>query len=166
MEKLLDLLTPPDERKTLSGEGEEWFLECGPIDLKHAELVSIQRDTQLLAAITDSGKGYLRAAAYRPLDAKSIRYLLGLARKPHPVHGVSMGRSPWEYALDASHGMGNFYACDRGEAYLSYWARGLGNSNDGSIIPEWGAQIGLPARPAARVLMELGIYHMFSEVSS
>ncbi|MCG5531643.1 hypothetical protein LRD18_12420 [Halorhodospira halochloris] len=163
IDKLLDYITPPDDRVTLTGEGEEWFVECGPVDLKHAEQVTIQRGLQVIASITDSGKGPLCLAAYRPLDAKSVRSILSLARKPHPIHGVSMRRNSWEYALDASHGMGNHYASDRGEAYLSYWAHGVGISNDGSLVPEWATQRDLAARPAARVLIELGVYQMFSK---
>ncbi|MCG5547513.1 hypothetical protein [Halorhodospira halochloris] len=79
IDKLLDYITPPDDRVTLTGEGEEWFVEYGPVDLKHAEQVTIQRGLQVIASITDSGKGPLCLAAYRPLDAKSCHHHLILS---------------------------------------------------------------------------------------
>jgi len=70
-----------------------------------------------------------------------------------------MRENNWEYALDCSAGNGNYYAADRGEAYLSYWEKGLGISWDGSDVPEWRKQLDLVARPAARVVAELGVYY-------
>ena len=49
----------------------------------------------------------------------------------------------WEYALDASAGMGQVYANDRGQCYLSRWEFGLGVSHDGSSVSEWYDQRGL-----------------------
>ena len=57
-----------------------------------------------------------------------------------------MRENNWEYALDCSAGNGNYYAADRGEAYLSYWEKGLGISWDGSDVPEWRKQLDLVAR--------------------
>src|SRR5690606_6418819 len=51
----------------------------------------------------------------------------------------------------------------RGEAYLSYWEKGLGISWDGSDVPEWRKQLDLVARPAARVVAELGVYSTLSD---
>mgnify|MGYP000930297901 CR=1 FL=1 len=51
---------------------------------------------------------------------------------------------------------------DRGEAYLSYWEKGLGISWDGSNVPEWRKQLDLVARPATRVVAELGVYYTLS----
>jgi len=99
---------------------------------------------------------------FRPLDAKSAEYLIGLGQVPHPEHGVCMRENNWEYALDCSAGNGNYYAADRGEAYLSYWEKGLGIRWDGSDVPEWRKQLDLVARPAARVVAELGIHYTLS----
>lgn len=81
---------------------------------------------------------------------------------PHPEHGVCMRENNWEYALDCSAGNGNYYAADRGEAYLSYREKGLGISWDGSDMPKWREQLDLVARPAARVVAEQGVYYTLS----
>lgn len=73
-----------------------------------------------------------------------------------------MRENNWEYALDCSVGTGNFYAADRGEAYLSYWKNGLGASQDGSDVPDWQKQREVVAQPAARVIVELGICYTLS----
>jgi hypothetical protein len=74
-----------------------------------------------------------------------------------------MRENNWEYALDCSAGNGNHYASERGEAYLSYWEKGLGISWDGTEVPEWRKQLNLVARPAAQVVVELGVHHSLSE---
>ena len=43
----------------------------------------------------------------------------------------------WEHALEASAGIGNLYASDAGEAYLSYWPFGLGLSWDRRPVEGW-----------------------------
>lgn len=161
MDRLAELLAPDDAREIISGAGDHWWLEIGPVDLG-LKLVTIQRGDALVAAITAREDGRLRVAVFRPLDAKSAEYLIGLGQVPHPEHGVCMRQNNWEYALDCSAGNGNYYAADRGEAYLSYWGKGLGISWDGSEVPEWRKQLDLVARPAARVMTELGIYYTLS----
>ena len=163
MDRLAELLAPDDAREAISAAGDHWWLEIGPVDLG-AKLVTIQRGDALVAAITAREDGRLRVAVFRPLDAKSAEYLIGLGQVPHPEHGVCMRENNWEYALDCSagNGNGNCYAADRGEAYLSYWEKGLGISWDGSDVLEWRNQRNLVARPAARVVTELGIYYTLS----
>jgi ADP-ribosylglycohydrolase len=158
MDRLAELLSPDDPRAVISAADDHWWLEIGPVDLG-AKLVTVQRDDALIAAITAREDGRLRVAVFRPLDAKSAEYLIGLGQIPHPETGVNMRKNNWEYALDCSAGSGNHYAADRGEAYLSYWQKGLGISWDGSEEPEWCKQLDLVARPAARVVTELGIYY-------
>lgn len=158
MDRLAELLAPDDAREVISAAGDHWWLEIGPVDLG-TKLVTIQRGDALVAAITAREDGRLRVAVFRPLDAKSAEYLIGLGQVPHPEHGVYMRENNWEYALDCSAGNGNYYAADRGEAYLSYWEKGLGISWDGSDVLEWRHQRNLVARPAARVVTELGIYY-------
>ncbi len=161
MDRLAELLAPDDARDVISAAGDHWWLEVGPVDLG-GKLVTIQRGDALIAAITARDDGRLRVAVFRPLDAKSAEYLIGLGQVPHPEHGVCMRENNWEYALDCSAGNGNYYAADRGEAYLSYWEKGLGISWDGSDVPEWRKQLDLVARPAARVVAELGIHYTLS----
>jgi hypothetical protein len=159
--RLAELLAPDDARDIISAAGDHWWLEVGPVDLG-TKLVTIQRGGVLIAAITARDDGRLRVAVFRPLDAKSAEYLIGLGQVPHPQHGVCMRENNWEYALDCSIGNGNYYAADRGEAYLSYWEKGLGISWDGSDVPEWRKQLDLVARPAGRVVAELGVYYTLS----
>jgi hypothetical protein len=161
MDRLAELLAPDDDAEVISAAGDYWWLEIGPVNLG-AKLVTIQRRDVLIAAMTPRDNGRLRVAVFRPLDAKSAEYLIGLGQVPDPEHGVCMRENNWEYALDCSAGMGNYYAADRGEPYLSYWEKGLGISSDGSDVPEWRRQQDLIARPAVRVVTELGIYYTLS----
>ena len=161
MDRLTQLLAPKDDREVISAAGDNWWLEIGPVDLE-AKLVTVQRGDSLIAAITAREDGRLRVAVFRPLDAKSAEYVIGLGQSPHPEHGVCMRENNWEYALDCSAGNGNFYAADRGEAYLSYWEKGLGVSWNGTDLPEWRKQKDLIARQAACVVTELGIYYTLS----
>jgi ADP-ribosylglycohydrolase len=64
--------------------------------------------------------------------------------------------------LDCSAGNGNYYAADRGEAYLSYWEKGLGISWDGTEVPYWRTQLSLVARPTAQAVVDLGVHHSLS----
>lgn len=156
MDRLAHLLAPDDERAVATVTGDNWWLEIGPVDLD-GKIVTIQRGSSLVAAISPREDGRLRVAVFRPLDAKSAGYLTGLGALPDPVHGVNMRENNWEYALDSSAGSGNFYADYRGEAYLSYWQKGIGISSDGSEVPEWRSQKGLVARRPAIVATELGV---------
>ena len=161
MSRLSELLAPDDKRDVISAAGDTWWIEIGPVDLG-GKLVTVQRGNDLIAAITPRDDGRLRVAVFRPLDAKSAGYLTGLGQVPHPKHGVCMRENNWEYALDCSAGNGNHYAADRGEAYLSYWEKGLGISWDGTEVPEWRTQLSLVARPAAQAVVDLGVHHSLS----
>ena len=157
MDRLVHLLASDDHQQTLAASGDHWWLEIGPVDL-NGKLVTIQRESSLIAAISPREDGRLRVAVFRPLDAQSARHLVGLGQIPHPDHGVCMRENNWEYALDCSAANGNFYSADRGQAYLSFWEKGLGISWDGTEISTWRAQSGLVARKAALVAMELAIH--------
>lgn len=161
MDRLAELLAPEDAREDISVAGDNWWLEVGSVDLG-AKLVTIQRSEELIAAITARQDGRLRVAVFRPLDAKSAEYLIGLGQAPHPEHGVCMRENNWEYALDCSAGTGNLYADQQGQAYLSYWEKGLGICWDGTKVAEWRQQRDLIARPAPRVATELGVYYTLS----
>ncbi len=163
MARLADLLAPADDlREALVAMGDNWWLEIGPVNLD-GPLVTIQRRSTLIAAIAPREDGRLRVAVFRPLDAKSAEYLMGLSLKPHPDYGVCQRENNWEYALDCSAGMGNVYAAEAGEASLSYWEFGLGISRDGTVIPEWhGQRHSTPRRPAC-VATELGVHYLHSQ---
>lgn len=161
MERLAQLLAPDDPREVLVAAGEKWWVEIGPVDLGKAA-VTIQRGEHLIAAICSTDHSRLRVAAFRPLDAKSIAYIISLAAKPHSQFGVCMRENNWEYALDCSAGNRHFYAYERGEAYLSYWENGLGLVSDGTQDAHWLAMKRLPSRQPALVVTELGVYYSHS----
>jgi ADP-ribosylglycohydrolase len=150
----------PEARSGRQGEaaivyGKDWWLELGPVDLD-GELVTIQQKNNLLVTISPREDGRLRAMVFQTLDTESTEILLRLAVRPHPETGdVQMRETNWEYALDSASGMGQVYADQQGEPYLSYWKNGLGIGSDGQEIPEWHKQRNLRARPAEVVAKEL-----------
>lgn len=162
MDRLAQLVAPDDPGPVLSATGENWWLEVGPVDLD-GPIVTVQRGDMLIAAMAATEEGRLRVASYRPLDGKSATYLLNLGLKPHPEHGVCMRPNNWEYALDCSAGSGNFYAAERGEAYLSYWQSGIGNIADGSQDLPWLAMKDLTSRAASVTVAELGIQYSLAD---
>ena len=160
MLRLAELLAEPDDRESAVVAGDSWFLELKPIDLS-AATITVQRGDDLLAGIQPRPDGRLAVAIYRALDAKSIRYLLGLSCNPNEHGEVCMRPNNWEYALDqAFHTTGALYACDRGEAYLSMWEKGLGSVSDGSINPVFMAQRSISPIPLNLAAVQLGMYYM------
>ena len=131
MQRLTELLAPDDSREVLNAQGDTWYLELGPVNLSSI-IITIQRRDYLIAAISPRQDFRLRVAAYHPLDAKTINYLFCLSTLPDDEGNVCMRPNNWEYALDqASHPMSAFYACERGESYISLWEDGLGVTADG-----------------------------------
>lgn len=161
MERLAHLLAPDDDSPIITAAGDNWWLEIGPVDLNR-KVVTIQRGAYLIAAIAAREDGRLRVAVFRPLDAKSLQYLIDLGMSPHPEGGVCLRENNWEYALDASAGMGNHYASMRGEAYLSFWEKGIGIHLNDTEVPEWHLQKDSVARKTPHIAIELGIYYTFS----
>ncbi|SOB74903.1 ADP-ribosylglycohydrolase [Marinobacter sp. LV10R510-11A] len=156
--RLLGLLDTADERESITAAGDTWWLEVGPVNLNDG-LIAVQRAERVLAAIIPRSDGRLRVAVYQPLDAGSIRSLIGLARKPHPEHGVATRENNWEYALDASAGNGQLYAADAGRPYLSYWQYGLGVFSDGGKSPEFRPQANYQPRNVGSVVQEIGLFY-------
>jgi hypothetical protein len=162
MARLATLLAPDDDRRdTVTVIGDEWWLELGPVDLA-GEIVTIQRDDELVVALACRADGRLRAAAYRPLDASSANKLIILAQNPHPDGGVCMRENNWEYAKDASAGMAQAYAAEEGSAYFSYWAHGIGRYDNGTDSPIFRAHRNLTPRRPAEVATELGLHYELS----
>jgi hypothetical protein len=162
MDRLAQLIAPEDPRQVLTAAGDNWWLEVGPVDLD-GPIVTIQRGHKLIAAMAATEVGRLRVASFRPLDAKSATYLIGLGQKPYLDQGVCMRENNWEYALDCSAGTGNYYAADRGEAHLSYWQSGIGKVADGTQDAHWLAMKELTSRPATVVVAELGVQYSFAD---
>lgn len=167
MERLALLMTPDDEDTVVTAAGDDWELAIGGVDLngndRDKRVVTVQRGAHLVAALRPLPNGQLRVAVYRPLDAKSAQLLVNLSQLPHPEYGVQMRKNNWEFALDAAAGNGNAYAAEKGEAYLSFWEKGLGLSAGGAEIPAWREQRTLVARRPASAAAELGAWYTFSE---
>lgn len=162
--RLADLMTLGDERETVVVQGDEWWLEIGPVDLGQ-RIVTIQRDDCLVAAVCPRPDGHLRVAAYRPLEGKSAQYLVSASLRPHPEYGVNMRENNWEYLLDASSSSASFYAAERGEAYLSRWDDGLGIQWDGQVVDHWQAQRHLVACRSAAVAAQLRVHDMLGKAA-
>jgi hypothetical protein len=155
------LIAPADDRQKVSVAGDTWSLVCSPIDLRK-EIVTVQRQGCLIAAMRPRKDGRLRISTYRPLDAKSVRYLIGLSLNPHPDHGVCMRPNNWENAIDCSAMTGNCYADREGAAYLSYWQFGLGVSADHQLIEVWRSQQMAIPIPAPLTAVQLEVYYTYS----
>jgi len=146
MARLAVLLAPKDDRLTVTAAGDDWRLEIGPV-AQDDSVVAIQRGDSVIATIAPRTNGSLRIAACRPLDAKSASFLLELGRLPAADGSVGLRASNWEYVCDCAASTGNIYAASRGEASLSYWARGIDDHLDAE---------GLKPRLPAFVATELG----------
>lgn len=70
-------------------DGDIWSLKIGSVDLAQ-KIVTIQRNSCLLAAIQNQGNGKLIASVYHPLDSKSISSLLSLSQHPSDDGSVCM----------------------------------------------------------------------------
>jgi hypothetical protein len=159
MTRLSELLAPEDSREALTTQGDTWFLEVGPVDLS-SKIVTVQRRDTLIAAIAPRKDYTLRVAAYHPLDANSIKYLLGLSQLPDPEHGVCMRPNNWEYALDQACGSNSaFYACERGESYLSTWEHGLGVRGDGVHDERFIGERRMESLAPILLVTQLGVYY-------
>jgi antitoxin (DNA-binding transcriptional repressor) of toxin-antitoxin stability system len=165
MARLAQLLTPADDlSESASVQGDEWWLELGPVDLD-GELVTIQRDDELVAAIAPRADGRLRVAVYRPLDASSAASLMNLSRHPDEDGKVNLRDNNWEYAKDASAGMGQVYTAEAGTSYLSYWQFGLGILHDRTESPVFHPCRTLTQRRPAEVATELGLHNQLADRS-
>ncbi len=159
MQRLAELLAPDDSREVLTVQGDTWFLELGPTNLS-STIITIQRRDYLIAAITPRYDFRLRVAAYHPLDAKTINYLLGISLRPDAEGNVCLRPNNWEYALDqASHPVSAFYACERGESYLSFWEYGLGVNADGTNSQIFDCQKQLESFAPNLVATQIGVYY-------
>ena len=161
MERLARILAPRDDREVFYAGDDNWRLELGPVDLARAKLVAVQRGGLLIAALADRGDGLLRVSVFRPLDAKSINYLISL--NMNPANRAAMKENNWACAIDQTRGPGPALADERGEAYLGCWEKGLGIKPDGSLHPEWRALTDSVPRPPTSVIVELAVYCSFSD---
>lgn len=134
MQQLVQLLTPHLGYAPAIFETEAWGLEFSAVPLDE-EIVILERDGYLLAALRPDANGRLVAASYRPLDAQSLRLLMQLSARPHPLHGVAMRPNNWEYVLDSAVAVDNFYASDRDEPHLSHFSFGVSGDEATATTP-------------------------------
>ena len=157
---LLNSVASPREGATRHVSGDHFWLEVGPVDL-HEDIITLQREGRLVAAIQPRPDGTLRIAAYTPLCSRAIALLTASAVRPGPDGRVSMRDNNWEFALDGSAGMGQIYAASSGIVYLSRWEFGMGISADGSQVAEWIHERDCLADRAYSVAAQIGIHEMF-----
>jgi hypothetical protein len=158
MARLAELLAPDDARESVTAEGGDWWIEVGPLDLT-GEVIALQRDDTLLAAITARADGRLRMAAWRSLDGHAIGLLLAMARSG-PTPGTPDQRTAWQCARDAATAAEQPTADAKGLTCLSWWNPGPGNGAGGGEVSGWRAQADQPVRRPACVAAEIGTFHM------
>jgi len=124
MRRLIHLLVPDEEFLPPVAEAATWRLQLGTVFLDQ-QVVTLERDACLLAALRPDDEGGLVLASYRPLDADSLLLLIQLAARPHARHGVCMCPNNWEYALDCTVSKDNFYASEHSRPYLSFFKYGV-----------------------------------------
>ena len=117
MERLAELLAPARSAVRVQVQGEGWKLALGEPPPRSTK-IAVNRGRTCVALISPSEQGWLRLSAYRPLDGKCADLLLDLAQDPMGGR-VCFRDSNWDYALDCAAGMGQMYAEQRGESYLS-----------------------------------------------
>ena len=150
------------EAQTAKVAGDTWSFQARTVDLKN-EVVSIQREDYLVAAIAGLPEGGLSICHYRPLDAKSIRYILGMALTPQLDGTVCMRPNNFEYAKDCSFSTGNTYASERGEAYLSYWEFGIGLDHKRKPVDGWENQKIFEPLSAHVLAVQVGNYFQLAD---
>jgi len=158
--RLALLLAPEDRRRQIRVYGDNWFLVCGAVDL-HQNIITIQRQDYLIAAMSPLANGQLCVCSYRPLDAKSARYLIRLSQNP----ALDGPKSRWESAIKNLVGERDANAGDRGEAYLMFWELGLGISSDNSAVAPWFNSRESAAIPNNLSAMQLGVCYEYSHES-
>jgi len=158
--RLALLLAPEDKRRQIRVYGDNWFLICGSLDLNQ-NIMTIQRQDHLIAAMSPLDNGQLCVCSYRPLDAKSARYLIRLSQNP----AQDDPKSRWESAIERLIVERNANAGDKGDAYLKFWEFGLGVSSDNRAVEPWFNNRESAAIPNNLSAMQLGVCYEYSPES-
>ena len=164
MVRLAELISGEPAKNVIAIEGEAFWLELGPVDILQSDIVTIQRDDELVGAFQPREDSTLRFSAYQPLDARAIRLITALALKPNPDGTLPMRRTNWESALAGAAGMGQVYAADNGSCYLSRWEFGLGTHTDGAKIPTWYNQGMKQAQEPSLVAVQIEVFDAFQQL--
>ena len=118
------------------------------------ELITIQRQDHLAAAITCSEDGRLLVAVYRPFDAGSAAVLANLGLNPSPEGGAAMRNNNWEYALDASaSSFRHMTATETGQSYKILLGRGTGDLSRLFLNFKWLEKRGLLRRSDEMIML-------------
>jgi hypothetical protein len=157
MTRLAALLAPADDhRESVTVTGNGWSLEVGAVDLE-GEVVTLQRDYEIVAAVSPRADGRLRIAVFRPLDASSAARQRALAQHPDPEGRVCGHASNWRYAREIAAAPGQRHAAESDRAYPSYWPQGIGTLHDQTASPVYVVdRLPTPRRPA-EVAVDLGL---------
>jgi hypothetical protein len=162
LSQIARLLMVPEDGETGDIEAERWRLLLGPVDLT-GDIVTIARRDYLVAALAPTEDGTLKAAHYRPLDARAASLLTAAGLRPLPDGTVGLRPNGFEYMKDQTASMGQAYAWDAGRAYLSYWPNGLGIRQDGTAWPEWLDQQRLTPLDWRQLAAELASHALYGD---
>jgi len=154
--RLAVLLAPEDRRRQIRVYGDNWFLVCGAVDLDQ-EIITIQRQEHLIAAMNCLKDGQLCVCSYRPLDADSARYLIRLSQNPDSA----VEKSNWECAKRLAEEK-DPDTHEKGEAYLKTWEFGLGVNTDHRPIEPWYSKRESASIPHNLSAMQLGVCYEYS----
>jgi protein-tyrosine phosphatase len=91
---LADSLNGDEADSDWQVKGRDWSLRFGYVDLSK-EIVTLQRQGTLIAAIQPCEDGTLAVSAYHGLDARAARMLTGLGQKPADDGKAAMRDNNW-----------------------------------------------------------------------
>lgn len=143
-------------------EGDNWTVLYGNIDLVSDEIVTIQRNDELLAALKQEGE-HLVISVYQPLDDFALTKIRAICEDIDKMTGEAIGRNKLRYAAHRASSFAQSYASDAGQSYLSYWQYGLGVSHNGDIIEPWRRQTSLNPLPHKHIGTQLYVNEFFHQ---
>jgi ADP-ribosylglycohydrolase len=151
------------------GVEEESFFESdtctvlyGDIDLAIDEIVTVQRNDELLAALKQVGE-HLVISVYQPLDDSALNKIRAICENVDQMTGELIGRNKLQYAAHRAGSVSQSYSADAGESYLSYWQSGLGISHDGSSLEVWRKQTSLNPLSHKHIGTQLYVNEFFNQ---
>ncbi|GAA6171504.1 hypothetical protein NBRC116592_11740 [Colwellia sp. KU-HH00111] len=143
-------------------EGENWTALYGDINLAIDEIVTIQRNDELLAAFKQKDE-HLLICVYQPLDDNALNKIRAICENVDQMTGELIGRNKLQYAAHRAGSISQSYASDAGQSYLSYWQYGLGISHDVSSLEVWRKQTSLNPLPHKHIGTQLYVNEFFNQ---
>jgi hypothetical protein len=155
MHALIRLVAPDDSSERITAHGDNWSLICGPVNLT-AEVVTLVRDGELLAAARAEGEHELVVASYAPMDSYTCTALIRSAM-PELMVPADEPRLPWRALSYLAHRTSTVYRSAAGKSYVQLWEYGVGVGADRRDDPNWAhLREALPMRPT-ETLVQLGV---------